>query len=172
MFVVGEDTCYIGLGGAEKDKTKDSSRVLISRDRGKTWSFGGPVPIQRSPSSGIFSIWFDTDGHGVAVGGDYLDPEGSESNYAVTEDGGKSWTTPSPRVPPSGYRSCVASWKTGREVKLVAVGTNGTDMSTDLGNRWIRISNKGFNAVDFSETGNSGWAVGPEGTVARWVLPK
>jgi len=51
-----------------------------------------------------------------------------------------------------------------------AVGTNGTDMSTDLGNKWTRISNKGFNTVDFSDSGQSGWGVGQDGSVARWVL--
>lgn len=170
MCVVGDSTCFIGLGGTEENQSRASSRILISSNRGKTWEFGGPVPIKRSPSSGIFSLWFQDDLRGVAVGGDYLAPDDSSSNYAVTEDGGKTWTTPSPRVPPSGFRSCVAAWKNIREVKLVAVGTEGTDMSTDLGNKWSRISNKGFNTVDFSETGRSGWAVGQNGSVARWVL--
>jgi photosystem II stability/assembly factor-like uncharacterized protein len=172
MCVVGTDTCFIGLGGTEENQFRDSSRILISRDRGKSWKFGGPVPLQRSPSSGIFSLCFTDELKGVAVGGDYLKPDEASSNYAVTTDGGKTWSTPSPRVPPSGYRSCVASWKKGREVKLVAVGTNGTDMSTDLGQKWVRVSNKGFNSVDFSDTGRTGWGVGQNGSVARWVLPK
>ena len=171
VCVVGENTCYIGLGGTPENETRTSSRVLVSRDRGKSWQFGGPVPLQRSPSAGIFSILFSDEMNGVAVGGDYLKADDSASNYAVTSDGGKTWSTPSPRVPPSGYRSCVASWKNKREVKLVAVGTNGTDMSTDLGGKWVRISNKGFNSVDFSDTGRSGWGVGQNGAVARWVLP-
>lgn len=171
MCVVGANTCYIGLGGTPENQFRNNSRILVSRDRGKSWEFGGPVPIQRSPSSGIFSLCFTDEVNGVAIGGDYLKADDSSSNYAVTEDGGKTWSTPSPRVPPSGYRSCVASWKNGREVKLVAVGTNGTDMSTDLGGKWVRISNKGFNSVDFSDTGRTGWGVGQNGSVARWVLP-
>lgn len=172
MCVVGEDMCFIGLGGTEENQTRASSRMLISTDKGKNWKFTGPIPIQRSPSAGIFSVWFADKRHGVAIGGDYKNEDNNTSNYAVTRDGGQTWTTPSPRVPPSGFRSCVASWKKGREVKLVAVGTNGTDMSTDLGDKWVRISDKGFNAIDFSDTGRSGWAVGPEGSVARWVLAK
>jgi len=172
MCVVGENVCFIGLGGTEENQTRNNSRMLISKDRGKTWSFRGPIPIRRSPSAGIFSVWFADESNGVAIGGDYLKADDTTSNYAVTRDGGRTWTTPSPRVPPSGYRSCVASWKKGREVKLVAVGTNGTDMSTDMGDKWVRISKKGFNSVDFSDTGRSGWAVGADGSVARWVLPK
>jgi photosystem II stability/assembly factor-like uncharacterized protein len=172
MCVVGEDTCFIGLGGTKENQARNNSRILISNDRGKTWNFGGPIPIARSPSAGIFSIWFADELEGVAIGGDYLNADDTSSNYATTSDGGKTWVTPSPRVPPSGYRSCVAAWKKGREVKLVAVGTNGTDVSTDLGNRWVRVSKKGFNSVSFSDTGRSGWAVGQNGSVARWVLAK
>ncbi len=171
MCVVGEATCFIGLGGAPEGESRTSSRILVSKDRGSTWRFGGPVPIARNPSSGIFSMWFADESRGVAVGGDYLDEDNTTSNYAVTENGGRTWTTPSPRMPPSGYRSCVASFRKGREVKVVAVGPNGTDISTDLGNKWVRISNKGFHAVSFSPSGKSGWAVGADGSVARWVLP-
>ena len=172
MCVTGENFCVIGLGGTEENQTRENSRILVSTNRGKTGKFGGPVPIKRSPSAGIFSVWFADEDKGVAIGGDYLKTDDTTSNYAVTRDGGATWTTPSPRVPPSGYRSCVASWKKGREVRLVAVGTNGTDMSTDLGDKWVRISKKGFNTVDFSDTGRRGFAVGAEGSVARWVLPK
>ena len=87
--IVGDDTCFIGLGGAEENQSHDSSRILISTDRGKTWDVGGPVPIKRSASSGIFSLWFADHSRGVAVGGDYLKPDDKSSNYAVTEDGGK-----------------------------------------------------------------------------------
>jgi photosystem II stability/assembly factor-like uncharacterized protein len=171
MCVVGENKCFIGLGGTEEGQTKSSSRVLITKNQGKTWMFGGPVPIQRSPSSGIFSLCFTDENRGVAVGGNYVEPNNTSSNYAVTRDGGKTWSTPSPRVPPSGYRSCVAAWKKGREIKMVAVGTNGTDLSTDLGSKWTRISNKGFNSVGFSLTGKAGWAVGADGSVAKWIMP-
>ncbi len=170
MCVVGDDTCYIGLGSASEGESHSTSRILISRNKGGTWKFGGSVPIARTASSGIFSVLFADADRGIAVGGDYEDPKNTESNYAVTEDGGRTWSTPSPRQPPSGFRSCVASYRKGREVKVVAVGPNGTDTSTDLGHKWIRVSKKGFHAVDFSPSGKSGWAVGADGSVAKWVL--
>lgn len=171
MCTVGEATCFIGLGGAPEGQRSTSSRILVTKDRGSSWNFGGPVPIARTPSSGIFSIWFADESRGVAVGGDYMNPDDTTSNYAITSNGGRTWTTPNPRIAPSGYRSCVAAFRSGREVKVVAVGPNGTDMSTDLGNKWVRISNKGFNAVSFPPGSKRGWAVGAEGKVARWVLP-
>ena len=171
MCTVGNTTCFIGLGGAPEGQRNKTSRILISKDKGTTWKFGGPVPIARSPSSGIFSVWFADESRGIAVGGDYSKPDDDQSNYAITRNGGRTWTTPNPRIPPSGYRSCVASFRAGREVKVVAVGPNGTDMSTDLGNKWVRISNKGFHAVSFPADSKKGWAVGGEGKVARWVLP-
>jgi hypothetical protein len=123
----------------------------------------------RSPSAGIFSICFANGNDGVVVGGDYKQPDDDSDNYAVTRDGGLTWTTPKPRQPPSGFRSCVATWRDGREVNFVAVGTNGTDLSTDLGTQWRRVSNEGFHAVEFTPDGKQGWACGSDGRVAKWL---
>lgn len=168
MTVIGKRKVLVGLGAAEENQSARTSRVMFSEDEGDTWRVS-QVPIARNPSSGIFSICFANEKDGVAVGGDYKQPESIASNYAVTHDGGSTWSTPNPRVAPSGFRSCVAVWMNGREVNFVSVGTNGTDLSSDLGLKWHRISNKGFNAIDFTEDGRHGWAVGPNGKIAKWV---
>jgi photosystem II stability/assembly factor-like uncharacterized protein len=168
MQTIGGNKCFIGLGGAANGNQYQSSRMLISNDQASTFSIAN-VPIGRSETSGIFSVYFVDDQSGVAIGGDYKDEDNDTNNYATTSDGGRTWSTPSPRFPPSGYRSCVAGWRQGGEIALVAVGTSGTDMSTDLGSKWHRISNKGFNSVGFSKDGAVGWAVGPKGVVAKWV---
>ncbi|MFK7768651.1 MAG: WD40/YVTN/BNR-like repeat-containing protein [Mariniblastus sp.] len=167
MTVVGQKV-MVALGAAEEGQSSQTSRVMFSGDEGDTWKVSS-VPIPRNPSAGIFSICFANEKDGVAVGGDYKQPELLTGNYAVTRNGGVSWSTPSPRVPPTGFRSCVAVWMNGREVNFVAVGPNGTDVSTDLGNKWHRISNKGFNSIDFTEDGRHGWAVGPDGKIAKWL---
>ena len=52
---------------------------------------------------------------------------------------------------------------------FVAVGPNGTDLSTDLGKNWVRVSNQGFHAIQFSANGSVGWATGDDGRIAKWV---
>ena len=171
MQTRGLKTVYIGLGGGKNGQMKNSSRMFISRDYCKTWTVSS-LPLKRSESSGIFSVHFINNTDGVAVGGDYQKEDSTESNYAFTSNGGKTWAIPSPRVPPSGFRSCVAQYVSGKEIGLVAVGPNGTDLSTDLGNKWRRISDKGFNVVRFSPDGKTGWAAGANGRIAKWKMPR
>jgi len=171
MQTRGDKSVYIGLGGGNKGEMKDSSRMLITKDFCRTWSVSS-LPLKRSETSGIFSVHFINDTDGVAVGGDYKNEDGTESNYAFTTNGGSTWSTTSPRVPPSGFRSCVAQYVSGKEIGLVAVGPNGTDLSTDLGHKWRRVSDKGFNVVRFSPDGKAGWAAGAEGWIAKWKTPK
>jgi len=159
------------LANGATDRGTLNSRILYSPDRGNTWS-SWQTPIRTNKTSGIFSACFTDRKHGCIVGGNFKEPDDNSDNYAVTEDGGETWATPSPRVPPSGYRSCVAKLNHGKEVYLISVGPNGTDLSSDLGSKWRRVSNHGFHAVQFSPTGHSGWAAGAKGKVARWVGAK
>lgn len=170
MVSIGKTKLAIALGSAEKDKKWPTSRILISDNRGN-WTASG-VPMPRTPSAGIFSICFADEKNGVAVGGDYLNAEGREGNIAVTNDGGKTWLSPAFGQPPSGYRSCVAVWKTERKNILITVGPNGTDLSNDLGQHWQRVSTEGFHAIEFSPGGPGrqiGWATGSDGRVAKWL---
>lgn len=168
MITTDPKNIFIALGGHQVDQTSDSSRIMVSRDGGSHWT-PATVPIQRSPSAGIFSLCFVDSKHGIAVGGDYLKPEIDAHNYAVTSDGGATWKTPSPRRPPSGYRSCVASFVDRDKTKALAVGPNGTDLSEDFGNSWTRVSTEGFHAIDFSPDQQHGWATGADGRVAKWL---
>ncbi len=167
-ITIGDKKYFVALGSAEAQQTEDASRVLFTLDRGAKW-YAAKVPIQRSPAAGIFSICFVDDKHGVAVGGDYQQPDSTDHNFAITSDGGRTWTTSNPRQPPSGFRSCVAVNRSGREIRLITVGPNGTDLSTDLGAKWRRVSNHGFHAVDFTADGQTGWACGSDGRIAKWT---
>ena len=168
MTTVGSKRVYIGLGSHLDGQVSQTSRVIFSVDSARSWKQTS-LPIARGKSAGIFSICFADEKYGVAVGGDYEKPDDDSSNYATTRDGGRTWTTPSAKEPPSGFRSCVSLWRRyNREINMIAVGTNGTDRSTDLGNKWRRVSNEGFNAVDFGPDGRVGWAVGADGRIAKW----
>ena len=160
-------TILIGLGGTNPTP-KRSSRVLVSRDRGGSWS-AGAVPMLRSNTQGIFSIAFATEKHAVAVGGNYRLPDQPVSSDAMTEDGGITWAKPSSNDRTGGFRSCVTVWHKGREIVLVAVGPNGTDISTDLGKNWRPVSKDGFHVVNFTDDGKAGWAAGSQGRVARCI---
>ena len=54
-------------------------------------------------------------------------------------------------------------------VYCIAVGTNGTDASSDLGKQWQRISDEGFHAVEFTPDSAHGWACGSDGRIAKWL---
>lgn len=96
----------------------------------------------------------------VVVGGNYEKPDESVDNLALSADFGLTWK---PGTGLSGYRSGVAFID---KSTLVAVGTNGTDLSTDAGKTWKRTGSENLNAVA-SKGRSSTWAVGPAGLVAR-----
>lgn len=164
MRVLGDRVC-IALGGAEENQTEPHSRIAVSTDRAATWSFVD-APIPRSPSAGIFSLALIDERHWVAVGGDFQKPDRRDGTAAVTFDGGATWRVP--QSLPGGYRSCVASGQGGGQPILIAVGTNGTDISRDGGVTWQAMSQEGFHAVQFAPDGRSAWASGAEGRIARW----
>lgn len=166
MAVFGNRKIAIAMGSALPGQTQPTCRVLVS-ENGTQWT-ANSVPLMRSPSAGIFSICFANANDGVVVGGDYKQPDNDAGNFAVTRDGGKTWSIPQMRTPPTGFRSCVATLASGDQVHMVTVGTNGTDLSTDLGESWRRISDQGFHAVEFTPDGKHGWATGGDGKIAKW----
>ena len=166
MILLENGDCLIALGSAKPDEQANTSRIVRSSDRGKSWT-AVEVPIPRSQASGIFSMAFANLNIGVAVGGDYLQPESETGNIAVTSDGGKTWVSPSGH-PPFGYRSGVASRVEKGSIVFIAVGTTGTDRSDDKGQSWKRVSKDAFHAIQFSPTGKTGFATGANGRIGRW----
>jgi hypothetical protein len=65
---------------------------------------------------------------------------------------------------PGGYRSAVGSF----DGDYAAVGPNGTDVSKDDGIHWQQTDHLNLNAVSF-DGAEGGWAVGPQGTIARFT---
>ncbi|MEL6110883.1 MAG: YCF48-related protein [Planctomycetota bacterium] len=164
MRVAGSSVIHIALGGAPAGEVQPTSRIVSSFDGAMSWT-NSVVPVPRSESAGIFSLAFDSGGNGVAVGGDYKQPNLRAGNVAVTKDA-KSWSKPN-GTPPSGFRSGVAVRERGDERVWVTVGTNGTDVSTDGGHNWKQASGVGFHAIQF--VGQVGFASGADGRIAKWV---
>ncbi len=169
MVLLKNGTCLIALGSAKQDEQFKVSRIAISPDHGESWKFVN-APLPRNQSSGIFSMAFANNLIGVAVGGDYLQPERKTGNVAVTIDGGITWKTPSGKLP-TGYRSGVAANRSGKQLIFVAVGPTGTDWSKNTGFTWSKVSDEAFHAIQFSPTGNTGWATGANGRIGKWSSP-
>lgn len=107
-------------------------------------------------ASGIFSLSFRDARHGVAIGGDYKQPDERKNTAAWTDDGGATWAMAA--TPPAGYRSAVA-WDEKLQA-WVAVGPNGSDISFDDGKTWKQFDKAGWNALSLP------WAVGAAGKIA------
>jgi photosystem II stability/assembly factor-like uncharacterized protein len=116
-------------------------------------------------SSGIFSVARGDENEVVVVGGDYQDPKRASGVAAYSLDDGKTWQLSEQQ--PGGYRSAI-----GCDVDsvCVAIGPNGEDVSVGKVSAalWKPTDSLNLNAVailDFKH----GWAVGPHGTIARFV---
>ena len=141
----------------------NAARVLRGTrrtDGGISWR-AHETPITHGTSgSGIFSIAMSDAMNGVIVGGNYEKPDDAKDNFAFTTDGGVTWQMSSGLT---GYRSGVAYVD---KKTLIAVGTNGTDVSYDSGKTWKKIGDENLNAVA-AHGKNAVWAVGPKGMVVR-----
>jgi photosystem II stability/assembly factor-like uncharacterized protein len=161
LVVEGERNVWFGTGGA------DHARVFRSVDRGQSWNVHETPISAAQPSSGLFSLTFRDRDHGIAVGGDYKEPDKTGLAAALTSDGGRTWTLPTGK-PPAGYRSAVAYVPGASQPTAVAVGPTGSDLSTDGGESWSPLGTMGFHAVGCSGLTDAGWAVGDNGLLARY----
>ena len=150
---------YFGTGGP-KARIFHLPVSGHSADSGRTWSVVETPLSSGNASSGIFSIACNGSTL-VAVGGDYKEPARSERVAIYSEDGGKTWRLAAQQ--PGGYRSAVAAV----DGDYAAVGPNGTDVSNDRGRHWQHLDKLSLNAVSFAGA-EGGWAVGPQGTIARF----
>jgi photosystem II stability/assembly factor-like uncharacterized protein len=116
------------------------------------------VPLASgNPSSGIFSLAFRNNQHGMTVGGDYIKPNDSTGTAAWSADGGEHWTAST--TPPHGFRSAV-QWSEALKA-WITVGTNGSDISRDDGKTWQPLDDGNWNALSLP------FVVGPNGRIAR-----
>ena len=155
IAVYGKRYAWIGLGSAER------ARVLRTTDGGQTWKVF-ETPIKSNQSSGIFSIAFRDEKHGVIVGGDYQKERDATDNLAITNDGGESWTLTKGL---SGFRSVVA-YIPGTS-SLIAVGPSGSDYSAYDGHTWSALAGPGFDTFSFAPRQRFGWAAGARGAIGR-----
>jgi len=161
LTLFGKRDAWFATGGL------GAVRVFHSKDRGLSWSVAATPIRNDGPSAGIFSLAFADARHGVAVGGDYSKDKEDGHNIALTSDGGLTWSPP-PDAGPKGFRSAVV-WLPAFKLWIVT-GTSGSDVSRDGGNNWKLFDSGAYNAMTFVP-GGEGWAVGPQGRIARYRAP-
>jgi photosystem II stability/assembly factor-like uncharacterized protein len=115
------------------------------------------LPLGSKDSAGVFALAFHDGTHGVAVGGDYSQPQNGTNTAAFTTVSAQ-WHVS--LRPPAGYRSTVA-WN-ATDAGWIAAG-NGSDISRDNGNSWQPLDQGSWNAISLP------FAVGPDGRIARLI---
>lgn len=121
---------------------------------GKTWTVGTVAGAEKLDFRAVKAFGAST-AYLLSAG------PGDASRIYKTSDGGKTWIPLERRLP---YRSAVA-WAKDR---WIAVGTSGSHVSQDDGDTWKLLDRGHYNSVGFTASGE-GWAVGPNGNIAKFV---
>jgi hypothetical protein len=149
------------------------------------WGAFATLPLIRSgDSSGVFAVAANRQGTSgpitlVAVGGDYLKPDGpgsatyySHRSHSIDDDseGTDEWVWLAAQTAPHGFRSAV-TYDTASKT-WITVGPNGTDISTDDGRNWRALhlnpalhepadADRNWNALSLP------FVVGPHGRIGK-----
>ncbi len=162
LVVRSKNRVWFATGGAAV------SRVFRSEDGGSHWSASEtPIPAGKS-TSGIFGLAFWNAKEGVAVGGDYKDPQSSRNQVAATADGGKSWKLIA-NAPNALYEGAII--KSFRRLILVGpIGAGYFDYSflSGIPRPWYhRLDVQGLHCC-CGFVGEGGWAAGDDGQIYKW----
>jgi photosystem II stability/assembly factor-like uncharacterized protein len=125
-----------------------SGRIFYSDDKAKTWAAIETPIINSKATEGLYSLDFYSEKIGLAIGGDYIKPDASIKNKAITIDGGATWTLVADGAEPA-YKSCVQFVPNSEAKGLVAIGFTGISYSGDMGTTWKKLSNEGFFTLRF-----------------------
>lgn len=153
LAVTSTGDLFFGTGG--------NAGARIFRKHHGLWT-STHVPLGKAAeTAGVFSIAFRDAQHGIAVGGDFKQPDQGTGTAIWTADGGATWHPA--QKEPSGYRSSVA-WSPTRRA-WITVGPNGTDISRDDGATWQKSASADWNALSLP------WVSGPNGRIAKLSAP-
>ncbi|MCV9388038.1 WD40/YVTN/BNR-like repeat-containing protein [Reichenbachiella ulvae] len=153
---LGEEFFINGTGGR-------MSRIIKSNRSLSVWKPIYVPMIQGESSQGIFSIDFCDKNNGIAVGGDYTQPDIGEDNVMITSDGGEVW------VPADNFPVYQSSVKYLNCDRVISTGPSATYLSNDGGFTWERVDAPGFHTLGVGPDGNI-WAAGSGGRVMNIKL--
>lgn len=170
------------FGTAGKDAAVFTFTITCKTNRCSFTWIGKPTPLgQSGPTADVASVAGRTYAGAplpgvtgdvatslvttlVAVGGDSQKPDKNTAVAAVSTDSGNTWRLAG--IQPGGYRSAVA-FDPQRE-RFIAVGPNGTDVSSDDGIAWLPLRPGPTDAADADEHWTSislPYVVGPHGRI-------
>jgi photosystem II stability/assembly factor-like uncharacterized protein len=155
ITTVGAGHGWMGTGGGSH------ARVLRTVDRGRSWT-AVTTPMPAAAATGIFGIAFRDTLVGMAVGGNYQDPDGDAVTVLVTDDGGRSWQLAAATAPRGVRFGAVVLPEMDA---FVAGGPSGLGYSPDRGATWTTIDTLAAFALH-SRDGRV-WASGPTGWIVR-----
>ena len=145
-----------------------AARIFFSKDFGKTWGAVKTPVIRGSATSGIFSLAFQNEKEGVAVGGIYDQPKINTNIAAYTVDGGKTWL-PAENMPKE-YRSCVQHVASEKGNFWFVIGKTGCDISLDGGRNWQFLSDEGYYTFRPVPEKLEGFAAGANGKISKVIF--
>ena len=125
-----------------------SSAIFFSGDKGHTWQRIQTPVVNDEPTQGIYSIDFYDGNLGIAIGGDYTNPDNNIANKAFTQDGGKTWKLIADGQEPN-YKSCVQFVPNTGGNGIVALGFTGISYSSNMGESWTKLSDESFYTFRF-----------------------
>jgi len=147
-----------------------TSKLLFSRNRGRSWRSIPTPMLATSASTGIFSfITTAFVGYWLIAGGDYRNDTLRTANFFYSHNKGKDWQAP--QTTTRGYRECLLvisnNEKLDRPLATFAVGPSGIDISTDNGKNWKALSDdKGFHVIKESRSRDRIFLAGADGKLA------
>lgn len=156
-------TCLVTRPGGHAWVSTTKSRVLHTSDYGATWSVSTvPIAVVQD-STGVPSVSFRDNRHGMAFGGYAARP--TADLIAVTSDGGATWTLRG-RTPMSGGLWGGAFVPGTNPPAAVAIGTTGSAWSRDDGRTWTPIDTLNYWGIGFASP-RAGWIVGTGGRITK-----
>jgi len=121
--------------------------------------------ISGKESTGANSIAVKNSKTWIVVGGDFNTKDSTTKNAVITKDAGLTFR--SPKVPPTGYRSCVEYI---HKKQWITCGLNGVDITEDDGYSFSRISSESFHVVRKAKKGKAVFLAGNGGKIGKLVL--
>lgn len=137
------------------------ARIHRSTDEGMTWTVLQTPLLAGRPSAGIFSMAVDRE-RIVLVGGDYLKPDESGFNIAISKDSGATFQIPENST--MGHKACVLILN---ESTIVCCGRTGVEISTDAGAQWKHLTDTAYYTMDADHSSGTVFLAGPMGRVGQ-----